>query len=483
MYYQIVIYILGMILKVEAGLLLLPFVTGLVYREHQAWSFLVMAVACFILGTLLSFKKPKKFIFYAREGNAAVALSWILISICGALPFVINGDIPNFSNALFETISGFTTTGASILEDVESLSHASLMWRSFTHWVGGMGVIVFMLAIVPVTSSYNMQLMKAESPGPSVGKLVPRVKESAKILYLIYFAMTIVEFIMLALVRMPVFDAMCLTFGTAGTGGFGVLNNSIGGYSMLQQGIITVFMILFGVNFNAYYLMLGKNKKEVFKIDEVRWYLIIIGASVAAITLNLALAGGYFSSVFECFHHAAFQVGSIITTTGYSTVDFDAWPMFSRSILVLLMFVGACAGSTGGGIKVSRILILFRSVKQEIFHQIHPKGVSCIRIDGRRADHDMVHGVNIYLATYTFIFVASMMVLCMDPSKTLETNFTAVAATINNIGPGLSAVGPSANFNHMNMLSKYVLMFDMLAGRLELYPMLLAVMPSVWKKN
>lgn len=478
MHYSIIRYVQGQILRIEGALLLLPAVTGALYGEWEAASYLLVAVICEAIGTLLTLKRPAKFVLYAREGMVSVALAWIVMSLFGALPFVLCGDIPSFSNALFEIISGFTTTGASILEDVEVLSHASLMWRSFSHWVGGMGVIVFMLAIIPMASGYNMQLMKAESPGPSVGKLVPHVKESAKILYMIYVGLTIVQFILLKISGMPGFDAVCITFGTAGTGGFGVLNSSCGAYTGLQQNIITVFMLAFGVNFNAYYFLLGKDKKQILKMEEVRWYFLIVLASIALICINVR---GLFQSWGEALHHSAFQVASIITTTGYSTVNFDLWPMFSKMILVGLMFCGACAGSTGGGIKVSRILILFKAVRVEIRHNMHPRAVTTMKMDGKAVDKSIFRGVLVYLAAYVFVFTISILLLSLDPVQSFTTDFTAVAATFNNIGPGLEAVGPAMNFNGMSVLSKYVLMFDMLAGRLELFPMLIFFLPSTWK--
>lgn len=480
MHYSMVRYVQGQILRIEGALLLVPALTGAVYGEWEAVSYLLVAVICEAIGTLLTLRKPAKFVLYAREGMVSVALAWIVMSLFGALPFVLCGDIPSFSNALFEIISGFTTTGASILEDVEGLSHASLMWRSFSHWVGGMGVIVFMLAIIPMASGYNMQLMKAESPGPSVGKLVPHVKESAKILYLIYVSLTVIQFVLLKVTGMPLFDAVCITFGTAGTGGFGILNSSCGAYTGLQQNIITIFMLAFGVNFNAYYFLLGKDKKQVLKMEEVRWYFLIVFSSIALICINVH---GLFQTWGEALHHAAFQVASIITTTGYSTVNFDMWPMFSKMILVGLMFCGACAGSTGGGIKVSRILILLKAVRVEIRHNMHPRAVSTMKMDGKAVDKSIFRGVLVYLAAYVFVYAVSMLLLALDPVQSFTTDFTAVAATFNNIGPGLEAVGPAANFNGLSLLSKYVLMFDMLAGRLELFPMLIFFLPSTWKKN
>ena len=480
MRYSIVRYVQGQILKIEGVLLLLPALTDLIYREGAGKAYLLMALVCFAAGVLLTLKKPDKIVLYAREGMVSVALSWILLSVFGAMPFVLCGDIPSYPDALFEIISGFTTTGASILTDVEAASHATLLWRSLSHWIGGMGVIVFMLAIMPAASGYSMQLMKAESPGPSVGKLVPKVKKSAGILYLIYIGMTAVQLILLLLARMPWFDAVCMTFGTAGTGGFGILADSCGSYTALQRNIITFFMLAFGVNFNAYFYILGKDLRQAFKMEEVRWYLLIVAASTILITVNIS---GMFPSWQESLHHAAFQVASIITTTGYSSVDFDLWPMFSKMILVGLMFCGACAGSTGGGIKVSRILILAKAVRAEIRHYIHPRAVTNMKMDGKAVDKTILRGVLVYLAVYLFLFGLSVLILSLDPTQSFTTDFTAVAATFNNIGPGLDAVGPALSFAGLTVLSKFVLMFDMLAGRLELFPMLVIFLPSVWKKN
>lgn len=480
MRYSIVRYVQGQILKIEGALLLIPTLTDLIYREGAGGAYLLVALLCAAIGVVLTLKKPRQIVLYAREGMVSVALAWIILSVFGALPFVLCGDIPSYPDALFEIISGFTTTGASIMTDVESATHATLMWRSLSHWIGGMGVIVFMLAILPSASGYNMQLMKAESPGPSVGKLVPKVKESAGILYLIYIGMTAVQLVLLLLARMPWFDAVCMTFGTAGTGGFGILADSCGSYTALQRNIITVFMLAFGVNFNAYFFILGKDLKQVFKMEEVRWYFIIVAVSILLITVNIS---GMFGSWQESLHHAAFQVASIITTTGYSSVNFDLWPMFSKTILIGLMFCGACAGSTGGGIKVSRILILAKGVRTEVRHYIHPRAVSTMKMDGKAVDKAILRGVPIYLAVYVFLFGVSVLILSLDPAQSFLTDFTAVAATFNNIGPGLDAVGPAASFAGLTVLSKFVLMFDMLAGRLELFPMLVIFLPSVWKRN
>ena len=480
MRYSIVRYVQGQILKIEGVLLLLPALTDLIYREGALTAYLATACLCMAVGILLTLHKPEKIVLYAREGMVSVALAWIILSLFGALPFVLCGDIPFYPDALFEIISGFTTTGASILTDVEAATHATLMWRSLSHWIGGRGVIVFMLAILPNASGYNMQLMKAESPGPSVGKLVPKVRESAGILYRIYIGMTVVQLVLLLLARMPWFDAVCMTFGTAGTGGFGILADSCGSYTAVQRNIITVFMLAFGVNFNAYFYLLGRDLKQVLRMEEVRWYLIIVAVSTLLITVNIS---GFFPSWQESLHHAAFQVASIITTTGYSSVDFDLWPMFSKVILVGLMFCGACAGSTGGGIKVSRILILAKAVKAEVRHYLHPRAVTNMKMDGKTVDKPILRGVLVYLAAYVFLFGASVLLLALDPSKSFTTDFTAVAATFNNIGPGLEAVGPALSFAGLTTLSKFVLMFDMLAGRLELFPMLVIFLPSIWKKS
>ncbi len=479
MNYSIISYILGWVLTIESIFMFIPCIVAAIYREKEGFAFLIVALLCLAIGLLRIRKKTKSQVFYAKEGFVTVALSWIIMSIFGALPFVINRDIPSFTDALFETISGFTTTGASILSDVEALSHCSLFWRSFTHWIGGMGVFVFLLAILPLTGGYNMHLMRAESPGPSVGKFVPKVRETAKILYAIYIVMTLVEIILLLFAGMPLFDSLTVSFGTAGTGGFGIKNTSIADYNMVIQAIISIFMILFGVNFGAYFLLLGNNKKDAFKLEEVHWYLTIIAGAVAIITINTK---DMFHNLFTAFHHALFQVASVITTTGYSTTDFDLWPQLSRAVLVIVMFIGACAGSTGGGIKVSRIIILVKSVKQELGYFIHPRSVKVIKMDNKPLSANSIRGVNAFFVTYTLIFVASLLIITFD-NFDLVTNFTAVTATLNNIGPGLKLVGPTGNFGIFSPVAKYILMFDMLAGRLELYPILLLFTPSVWKKH
>lgn len=479
MNYHIIGYILGWILQFEALFLLLPCGVAIIYGEASGFSFLIMSAISFILGFTITLKKPSNQVYFAREGFVTVALSWIIMSIIGAMPFVLNEEIPNFIDALFETISGFTTTGASILNDVEALSKCSLFWRSFTHWIGGMGVFVFILAILPMAGGHNMNLMRAESPGPSVGKLVPRIKGTAKILYIIYFSMTVVEIVALLLAKMPLFDAITITFGTAGTGGFGVKNSSVADYSSSIQWIVTIFMILFGVNFNAYYFLLGKKKENAIKMEEVRWYLGIILVCIVIITINIK---GIFGNIASAVREASFQVASIITTTGYSTADFDVWPQLSRTILVIIMFIGACAGSTGGGIKVSRIVILLKSMKKEMAYFIHPRSVKTIKMDERALGKETVSSVSAFLVTYVIIFGISCFVLAFD-NLDMVTNFTAVAATINNIGPGLELVGPTRNYDIFSYPAKIVLMFNMLAGRLELYPILLLFAPATWKNN
>ena len=475
---SIIRYILGQVLKIEGVLMLVPMITAVIYGEGQGWSFLTVSAVCLLLGLIMSWKKPMDNVFYLKEGCVTTALSWIILSAFGALPFVINGEIPSFTDAMFEMVSGFTTTGSSILTDVEVMSHTGLIWRCFSHWVGGMGVLVFLLAIVPMNGGSHMNLMKAESPGPSVGKLVPKVTSTARILYLIYFVMTVIQIVLLLLGDMPLFDALCTAFGTAGTGGFGIKANSIAGYSAYIQWITTIFMILFGVNFNAYYYIVFGKFRKALGMEEVRWYFIIIFAAVAFITVNiLSMYGGW----FESLTHAAFQVGTIITTTGFATTDFNLWPAASKTILVILMFLGACAGSTGGGFKVSRLVILVKTIFKEFHAYIHPKSIRKVKFEGAPVEHEILRSINVYLVTYVIIFIASVFLISLE-NYDLVTTFTSVAATFNNIGPGLELVGPIGSFTFFNDFSKWVLIFDMLAGRLELFPMLILFHPTVWKQ-
>ena len=475
---SIIIYNIGYILEIEAAFMALPLVTSLIYRETSGYAFLITIILCLALGIPMTYKKSSKQAFYTKEGFVTVALSWIVLSIMGAVPFVISGSIPHPVDALFETVSGFTTTGASILTDVEALPHCILIWRSFTHWIGGMGVLVFILSLLPLTGGYHMNLMKAESPGPSVSKLAPKVQSTAKILYTIYIAMTLIQIVFLLIGKMPLFDTLCTAFGTAGTGGFGIKADSMASYSTYLQVVITVFMILFGVNFNAYFFILTKKFAQAFKMEEVRYYFAIIAIAVLIITCNIY---HMFGSIPEAFQQAAFQVGSIITTTGYATTDFNLWPEISRTILVLLMFIGACAGSTGGGIKVSRILILCKTVRKELHIFLHPNAVKKIKMDGKAIPHEVVRSTNIFFIVFVLIFSGSVFLIAFDDFD-LITNFTAVAATINNIGPGLELVGPNGNFSMFSCFSKLVLTFDMLAGRLEIFPLLLLFVRDTWKK-
>lgn len=475
----IIFYFLGWVLGVEGVLMLLPCVIALIFQETAGWYFVGVGLVCGVLGWIFGHKRPANTVFYAKEGFVSVALSWIVLSFFGALPFFLSREIPRFEDAMFEVISGFTTTGTSILPDVEALSHCMLVWRSFTHWIGGMGVLVFLLAILPMASGYNMHIMRAESPGPSVGKLVPRVKTTAKILYLIYFAMTVTQMVLLFCSGMPWFDTLCISLGTAGTGGFGVLNSSCGSYTLLQQGIITVFMILFGVNFNFYYLMLIKKPKDALQSEEVRYYFGIILVSALLIAWNIR---SQFANIFLAFHHALFQVGSVITTTGFSTVDFDVWPSFAKWILVTLMFMGACAGSTGGGLKVSRVVIAAKTAGREIQSLIHPRSIKVLKFEGKTVDQSIIKSLGAYLAAYFLVFFVSILIVSLD-NMDLETNFTAIAATFNNIGPGLAKAGPTCNFAFFSPLSKIVMMFDMLAGRLELFPMLVLFSPRTWMRE
>ena len=478
MNYSIIRTVLGHVIRFEGIFMLFPVLVAVLYGEGAGKYFLLCAIACLLIGTLLTHKKANSRSFFAKEGFVTVSASWIILSIIGAIPFVLSGVISNPVDAMFEIVSGFTTTGASILTDVESLPKCFLFWRSFSHWIGGMGVLVFILAILPLSGSSEVYLMSAESPGPTFGKLVPKLRKSAMVLYVIYFGMTVVEFILLLLGGMSFFDSVCTAFATAGTGGFGLYNDSMGGFSPYIQSVVTIFMTLFGVNFNFYFFLIIREFRSAFAMEEVRWYFIIFATATILITLNLTAING--NPLYQ-LHHAAFQVSSVMTTTGFATVDFNLWPNFSRIILVMLMFVGACAGSTGGGMKVSRFIIYIKELKKELSVMIHPRSVKVIKSDDKPIDHDTIRSVNIFLIAYVFIFAASVLVISLD-NFDMTTNFTAVAATFNNIGPGLEMVGPTGNFSAFSNLSKIVLIFDMLAGRLEIFPMLILFAPGTWKK-
>ena len=478
MNYRMITYILGWILIFEAIFMAVPALTAVCYGESTVWWFLATAAVCVSIGMLLTkIKKPQNKTLYSREGFVIVSLSWIALSVFGCLPFFLSGEIPSFIDALFETVSGFTTTGASILSDVEALSMSLLMWRSFTHWVGGMGVLVFIMAFVQLSGAQNMHIMKAESPGPSVSKLVPRVRTTAIWLYGIYFALTLVEFILLLFGGMTVFEALNTAFATAGTGGFGIYNTSLGGFSTYHQIVVIVFMLLFSVNFNSYFFLLKGKFREALSL-EVKIFFGIVITSTLVIAFNIMNSVNGFG---QALLDSSFAVSSVISTTGFSTVDFNNWSELSRTILVLLMFVGACAGSTGGGMKVSRVIILFKNLGREFRVMIHPKQVKKITMDGHPVDDETAHSVSVYIVAYLALIVISIVLISFD-NHDLITNFTAVVSATNNIGPGLELVGPSANFGFFSILSKLVLIFDMLAGRLELLPMLLLFNPAMWKK-
>ncbi|MCC8136476.1 MAG: TrkH family potassium uptake protein [Clostridiales bacterium] len=478
MNYKLIRYILGLVLIVEAGLMLPSLVVALIFQEQEGFGILSTMGFCTAAGLSLTLKAPTSKTMHAREGFVTVSFCWIALSSFGALPFVITGAIPNYIDALFETVSGFTTTGSTILTDVESMAHCLQFWRSFTHWIGGMGVLVFMMSILPLAGGSSMYMMKAESTGPSVGKLVPKVKGTAGLLYRMYIALSLLMLALLLVGGMPLFDSLITVFGTAGTGGFGIRNDSMASYSAYLQVVTTIFMILFGFNFSFYYLCWKRKFKTAFRMVEIRAYLLIILVSIVLISINIY---GMFDGVAETIRHAAFQVGTIITTTGFATTDFNQWPAFSKTILVMLMCIGACAGSTGGGIKVQRILILERSIRNELDVITHPHHVRKQKLDGHVIEPSVIRTVNIFLAAYAAVFALSLLIISID-NFDFTTNFTAIAATLNNIGPGLEVVGPSGNYSGFSYLSKLVMIFDMLAGRLELFPLLILFSRSTWRK-
>ena len=472
-------YIIGRILLTEAALLVLPLLVTVLYGESPV-PFLIPILLLALCGGAMGWKKPKSTALYARDGLAVVALAWICMSLFGALPFVLSGDIPNYVDAFFETVSGFTTTGSSILTEIEPLSRGGLFWRSFTHWVGGMGVLVFVMAILPMNDGHGMHLMRAEVPGPTVGKLVSRMSDTAKILYSIYLVMTVVEIVLLLVGGMPLYDAAIHAFGTAGTGGFSCRNLSVGAYdSVYFDVVIGVFMLLFGVNFNLYYFLLIRRFRDVLHSEELRAYLLIVAASVLAIAVNIS---HLYQSFAASLRYAFFQVSSIITTTGYATADFNAWPAFSKAILVILMFVGACAGSTGGGMKVARIVILAKTSVCDMRKMLHPNAVATVRFEGKPIGEKNIRSVHLFLTVYLIVFTISCLLLSLEEMD-LVTTFTAVAACMNNIGPGLEVVGPMGNFAAFSPWAKVLLSFDMLVGRLEIFPMLLLFAPSIWKRK
>ena len=473
---------LSQIIAIEAAFLLPALTISLCCGEWRAvQGFLVALMAMAVLGgTLYLLCRKAGRLFGAREGFVCVSFCWITLSLLGALPFCLSGAIPNYIDAVFETVSGFTTTGASILSNVEALPKGLLYWRSFTHWVGGMGVLVFLLAIAPGSGQgFTMHLLRAESPGPDVGKLVPKMKQTAIILYLIYIALTVINLIFLLCGGMPLLDAVCTAFGTAGTGGFGIKNDSLAGYTPYLQWVTTIFMFLFGVNFSCYYLILLKQLRGVFKDEELRLYFGIAITAVVLITLNIFRM---YDTMGESIRHAAFQVSSIMTTTGFATTDFDLWPTFSKAILLTLMVIGASAGSTGGGIKVARVLLIFKSLRRNIRKILNPRKVMVVRNNGKPVDEQVLDNTNAYLGAYVIIVILSVLIISLDGFST-GTNISAVLACFNNIGPGLELVGPTCNYGDYSILSKLVLILDMLAGRLEIFPLLILLSRSAWRRH
>lgn len=476
-----IIYILGWVLIVEAVAMQIGTITSLIYGEKEAWYFVLTGVVSAILGVLaIKVKKPKNMVLYQKAGFASTALSWILLSLVGCMPFWLSGEIPSFIDAFYETVSGITTTGATILNDVEALSKGMLMWRSFLHWLGGMGVIVFLLAIIPkLGGQQNIFLMKAESPGPIIGKAVPRMRNYATMLYGIYITLTALEFILLLFGGLNVFEAINTSFSTAGTGGFGIYNSNAAAFdSYYVQTVIAVFMLLFGINFSVYLCFIARKFKQSLKFEELWIYLGIVAASTAIIAFNI-------SSIYkpyDAFHQSFFYVTSIISTTGFGLTDVNKWPELSKTVIIILTFIGASAGSTGGGFKISRIILLFKEVRKEFSLLVHPRNVKLVKMDGKTVNHDIMRTTSMYLVLYIGVFAISFLLVSID-NMDFTTSFTAVAANLNNTGPGLGAVGPVGNYADFSILSKIVFIFDMLAGRLEIYPLLLLFAPSAWKKS
>ncbi len=479
MNHSVIRYILVNVILFEGVFMIPSIIVALIYGEKEGFTLAAVMAACIAFGFIGRCFKPKSTTFYAKEGFVTVALAWMIMSIIGAIPFYVTGSIPNYIDAVFETMSGFTTSGGTILTDVEHLSKSIQFWRLFTHWLGGMGVLVLILAILPLSGSYNLYLMKAESAGPSVGKFVPKIKDTAKILYSIYLGITIIEIIALCITGLPLYDAMTLTFSTVGTGGFGLLNDSIGSYSMTTGCVIIVFMLICSINFNLYFLLLKGKIKDVFKSEELRLFFIIVIVATLAVFFNIRKL---YSGTTESLYHSLFQVASIISTTGFSTVDFNRWPDFSKNVLIIITLIGACAGSTGGGFKVSRVLILYKSIKNELYTLVHPRAVKKVHVDGKILSSSLIHSVGIYLAIYVIIFGISCILLSLDGYLNFESVFTSVAANLNNVGPGFNLVGPMDGYAKLSYFSKIVLIFDMLIGRLELIPVLILFTPRTWKK-
>lgn len=477
---RMVLSMVGRVVLLEAALMLPGLITSIIYRESCVWSFAVAIVASLAVGTFLTVAfKPSSKVIFAKEGFVIVALCWLVLSAIGALPFYLSREIPSYIDAFFETVSGFTTTGASILTDVEGMSKGLLFWRSFTHWLGGMGVLVFVMAVVNNLSDRSIHILRAESPGPVVGKIVPKMKETTRILYIIYIVITLFDIIFLLIGGMPLFESLVHAFGTAGTGGFGVKADSFASYSPYIQWVTTIFMLIFGINFNIYYLLLVRKWKTAFKSGELWFYVGMVAVSVVVICVNVY---PLFDSFGEAIRHTAFQVATVVSTTGYATVDFNQWPSLSKTILLLLMFVGACAGSTAGGFKCARVVILIKKARRELKKLLHPRSVNAMRFEGKSVDNQVVSSVSSYLTVYIVIFCVTLIVISLDGFDT-ETNISAVAACFNNIGPAFGAAGPASNYAAFSPFSKIVLSVVMLFGRLEIYPILLTLTPSTWVKK
>lgn len=475
-----IVYIIAKMLGVEGAVLLIPAFVAFLYGESDVIQFLIVSAVLGAIFFIFGRKRPENKVIYAKEGLVIVGLAWILWSLFGALPFVLTGSIPSYVDAFFETVSGFTTTGSTILTDIEALPKGVAFWRSLTHWIGGMGVLVFVMMLTSLDDEHSMHLMRAEVPGPEADKLVPKARATARILYLMYFVLTAAEVVFLMFGGMSFYDALLHSFSTAGTGGFSNRNASVAYYdSAYIDGVITVFMILFGVNFNLYFLIRLKNWKDALKNEELHAYLGIIAGAVAIVTVNIL---GIYGNIVHAFRYASFQVASVITTTGFCTADFNLWPELSKVVLLGIMVIGACAGSTGGGIKVSRFLILVKSIKQEVRRMLHPKAVTIVKINGKRVENDTIRSVYIYFISYILVMMVSILLVSIN-NFDFATTFSSVLTTLNNVGPGISMVGPVENFHMFSPLSKLVFCMDMLLGRLEIFPYLLLMSPELWRRR
>lgn len=481
MNFSMVIYILGWILNLQAGFMMVPALTALIYGEKEGLCFVIIAAALLVIGIPCVLFKPKNRRMRAREGFVIVAFAWIILSLTGAIPYRVTGAVPTYVDALFETVSGYTTTGASVLADAGALNHCLDIWHCFTVWVGGMGILVFMLAVLPLTGGNSLHIMRAESPGPVVGKILPHMRDTAKALYMIYIGLTLTEMVVLRIVGLSIFDSICMSFSNAGTGGFGVLSDGTMGYTAVQQIVLTVFMYVFAINFSIYFLILTGRIKDALKNEELRVYLGIVLIAVLTITFNIK--SQYNGSFGTALRHSAFQVATVTSTTGYASTDFNTWPLLSKTLLVILMFMGACAGSTCGGMKVSRYIIMTKNYFREMNSYVRPNRVHLVKMDGKRVDENTIRGVSNYFYAYILFFAASLILISIQNNTDLTTNFTAVTACLNNIGPGLGSVGPAASYIHLSNLQKVVLTVDMLTGRLELYPILVLGLPATWRKN